>query len=321
MTILRLGFKIPFAPQHRVISIPWVNKNTEILCLKGRNFTSSAPVGYSPKKSRKGHESENFLPLGGSERDKYHSTSGELEVEIAKNGRHTGRHLFLDVKNQNRNGTCKLDTLHAHSKQEFGDDEFTEDPEDVVEEMITSEVENFHKQDLQAGETMKIVENSAIKVLATRAFTSVELRKKLHGKRFPSDVIERVIDSFKSRGLINDSLYAESFSQSRWSSASWGPMRIKQALLKKGISQADAEKAVKLVFEDSESSEAQESTFGLSKLSMDHLYIQASKQWFRGQDVPKETRKSRIIRWLQYRGFNWGVISFILKKLESECPH
>lgn len=61
----------------------------------------------------------------------------------------------------------KEDIDHAFAL-EFGDDEFTEDPEDVVEEMITSEVENFHKQDLQAGETMKIVENSAIKVLATR---------------------------------------------------------------------------------------------------------------------------------------------------------
>lgn len=30
------------------------------------------------------------------------------------------------------------------------------------------------------------------------------------------------------RGLINDSLYAETFSRSRWSSSSWGPKRIKQ---------------------------------------------------------------------------------------------
>lgn len=82
------------------------------------------------------------------------------------------------------------------------------------------------------------------------------------------------------------------------------------------MSNADAEKAVKLVFEDGECT-GQELKLGLSKLSMDHLFVQASKQWLRGQDVPEETRKSRIIRWLQYRGFNWGVISFILKKLES----
>lgn len=89
--------------------------------------------------------------------------------------------------------------------------------------------------------------------------------------------------------------------------------------MKKGVSEVDAENAVKLVFEDGESSD-QESNLGLSKVSMDQLYIQASKQWLRGRDLPKETRKSRIVRWLQYRGFNWGVVSIILKKLESECP-
>jgi hypothetical protein len=31
------------------------------------------------------------------------------------------------------------------------------------------------------------------------------------------------------RGLLNDGYYAESFSQSRWQSSTWGPRRIKQA--------------------------------------------------------------------------------------------
>lgn len=93
-----------------------------------------------------------------------------------------------------------------------------------------------------------------------------------------------------------------------------------QALLQKGVRDDEVEKAIKLVFKDEESGGDNGSSHGLSKLSMDHLYVQASKQWLRSQDVPKETRKSRIIRWLQYRGFHWGVISFILKKLESEYP-
>ena len=97
---------------------------------------------------------------------------------------------------------------------------------------------------------------------------------------------------------------------------------MNQALVKKGISEADAGNALKLVFENQvgDSNDDQESTLGLSKLSMDHLLIQASKQWLRGQDVSKETRKSRIVRWLQYRGFNWGVIGSIVKKLESQYP-
>lgn len=92
---------------------------------------------------------------------------------------------------------------------------------------------------------------------------------------------------------------------------------FEQALSNKGVSEADTDKALKLVFEDGDSDE-QESKVGMSNISMDQLLIQASKQWLRGQDVPKDTRKSRLIRWLQYRGFNWDVVNFVLKKLESQ---
>lgn len=93
-----------------------------------------------------------------------------------------------------------------------------------------------------------------------------------------------------------------------------------QALSKKGVSQADAEKAVELVFKEEDSDVDQKSIIGLSKHSINHLYVQASKQWVRGHDVPEETRKSRIIRWLQYRGFDWDVINLMLKKLEKQDP-
>ncbi|TQE05405.1 hypothetical protein C1H46_008995 [Malus baccata] len=195
--------------------------------------------------------------------------------------------------------------------------ELIEEPEEVFEELNILEEKKCPEQGVVQG-IKHDAEQVAIKLLATRAFTAVELRKKLCGKNFPLGTVEAVIDDFISRGLINDSLYAEAFSRSRWSSLSWGPRRIKQALFNKGVSNVDAEKAIKLVFEEGKPDEDEELIHGLSKLSMDNLVVQASKQWLRGQEVPKETRKSRIVRWLQYRGFSWGVISFILKKLESE---
>lgn len=92
-----------------------------------------------------------------------------------------------------------------------------------------------------------------------------------------------------------------------------------QALRLKGVSEADAEKAIKLVFKDGQSGEDQ-SRFGLSKSSLDQLYAQASKRWLQSQSQPVEKRKSKIIQWLQYRGFNWGVVNGVLKKLESDFP-
>ncbi|XP_061337640.1 uncharacterized protein LOC133284596 isoform X2 [Gastrolobium bilobum] len=194
-----------------------------------------------------------------------------------------------------------------------------EEVKEAVEELTIHEAGDSCEQDLiQIEKFTSDVEQSAIKLLAARALTAVELRKKLLGKRFSPNAVEAVINKFQRSGFINDRLYAESFSQSKWSSSSWGPRRIRQALFNKGVSQADAERAVEVVFKDNDCAGDQNSVNGLSKHSIDHLYAQASKQWFRGQNVPKETRKSRIVRWLQYRGFDWNVINFILKKLDRQ---
>lgn len=104
------------------------------------------------------------------------------------------------------------------------------------------------------------------------------------------------------------------------STFTWLNVVVCQALFQKGVSEVDAEESIKLVFGDKGSNGDEELIHGLSKHSMDQLVVQASKQWLRGHNVPKETRKSRIVRWLQYRGFNWGVICFILNKLEHEYP-
>ncbi|CAI8587066.1 unnamed protein product [Vicia faba] len=195
-----------------------------------------------------------------------------------------------------------------------------EEGSDQMEEVLTiPQTGDSCEQDfIRLDKSTNDVEQSAVKLLASRALTAVELRKKLLSKRFSPNAVEAVINKLQRQGFINDKLYAESFSQSRWSSSTWGPRRIKQALFKKGVSQSDAEKAVEVVFKDKKDCDGEEkSIINMSKQSMDHLYVQASKQWFKGENVPKETRKSRIIRWLQYRGFDWNVISIIVNKLDK----
>uniref|UniRef100_A0A1D1YBJ6 Regulatory protein RecX n=1 Tax=Anthurium amnicola TaxID=1678845 RepID=A0A1D1YBJ6_9ARAE len=190
---------------------------------------------------------------------------------------------------------------------------------DKHEEM--SENALSRKDKTQFNNVKENAEKMAIELLATRSFTTVELGKKLHGKKYPSDVIDLVILELKSRGLLNDGLFAESFSQSRWISSSWGPRRIKKALLQKGVNEADIDKATNLVFKDGNMCTGQRDTyFGMSKISMDRLFAQASKQWLRGQNTSLVNRRSRMVRWLQYRGFDWGITNFILKKLESKYP-
>ncbi|KMT12639.1 hypothetical protein BVRB_4g090990 isoform A [Beta vulgaris subsp. vulgaris] len=212
---------------------------------------------------------------------------------------------------------CKLNQANNsfYGVMDNGDMEAFE--EDVEEMQFYDGVGEGNLEISNTCRTKQAAEKLAIELLGKRAFTGVELRKKLIAKNFSLNVVETVLSEFQDRGLINDRLYAETFSHSRWKSSSWGPRRIKQALVKKGVSEVDVKKAVKLVFEDGEDCEQRSST-RLSDSSLQQLYVQASKHWQRSQNVTHETRKARVIRWLQYRGFDWAVVSIILKKLESE---
>ncbi|URD97112.1 Glycosyl transferase family 8 [Musa troglodytarum] len=139
--------------------------------------------------------------------------------------------------------------------------------------------------------------------------------------RIKQDAEQMAIELLSGRGLINDGLYAESFSHSRWLSSTWGPKRIKKALRHKGVNEKVADKATKEVFEEDDTGGGNWNIqHGMSKHSMERLYLQASKQWFRSQDSSPQIRKSRIVRWLQYRGFSWGITSNILRRLESDYP-
>ncbi|KAL9249471.1 Regulatory protein RecX-like protein [Drosera capensis] len=196
--------------------------------------------------------------------------------------------------------------------------ELMDNDDELDEELLTiNNRKEAEQQELEFSQTNHDAEKCAVELLASRAFTTMELRKKLKAKGFALSVVDRVVRDFRSKGLINDYLYAETFSRSRWTSSTWGPGRINQALKRKGVNQADAKKAIESVFGE-DGADGEESSCDLSTSSMDQLFVQASKKWLLSRNLPRETRKARIIRWLQYRGFDWGVVSMIVKKLESQ---
>ncbi|XP_011095594.1 uncharacterized protein LOC105175002 isoform X1 [Sesamum indicum] len=307
--------------QFRVFLIPWVKRKSGIICCaKGRDYSSSFPVKYIPNKSSR-NEGNEVVSLPQRYLNKRHDEP-ELNVATANISKSASRRI-LDVESMNHDACSTSNISHGLSfevEEEIeGDfmavnDEFIEEPDEIIDN--SSQI----CLGIQSGYSRQDVEKSAIELLASRAFTAVELKKKLQGKSFPLEIVDAVITDYQNRGLINDCLYAETYSRSRWSSSSWGPRRIRQALFKKGVSEVDAEKAIKLVFENGEGGGDQDSGIAMSKHSIDQLYVQALKQWQRSNGAPQETRKSRIVRWLQYRGFNWSVIKYVLKKLESDSP-
>ncbi|KAH1263858.1 hypothetical protein GmHk_02G006148 [Glycine max] len=264
-------FKISSHLPSRVFSIPQTIWKSQIVCLKSRDFSSSVPVRYISSTSCMVKILETALPV----KSLGYCSCPDVNVLKINGGKDVHATIAHCEISQEPKEICP-DLLFDDIEQGSFDQ-----MEEVGELTIHEGGDSCDEELIQINKFTSDVEEAAIKLLASRALTALELRKKLLGKRFSPDEVEA-------------------------------------ALFKKGVSQADAEKAVEVVFKDNDCAEDLKSVIGLSKHSMDHLYTQASKQWFRGQNVPKETRKSRIVRWLQYRGFDWNVINFILKKLDRQ---
>ncbi|KAK9006110.1 hypothetical protein V6N11_035156 [Hibiscus sabdariffa] len=216
-----LSFKFSPTLQFRAFSIPWMNGNQGIFWLKGREYSSSVPVRYMPKKPLENEEPEtssNSKDLRKNQSHKY-SASNSFGREFTDN-----RSSIVDKTTQTRGGMFNKNALYDDVKQ---DHDIMKNPIEVVEEMPQGQ-DICGKSSLQVCKGLLDAEKSATEFLAARAYTAVELRKKLLGKRFPPDIVKTVISDFQNRGLINDSLYAETYSRSRWSSSTWGPRRIKQ---------------------------------------------------------------------------------------------
>ncbi|ONK82017.1 uncharacterized protein A4U43_C01F35270 [Asparagus officinalis] len=323
--ITKLKMAIFAANRGLQISLEIKSRSLLISSLAKKEYSTSGPVRYVPKSHTQIKNPQKAPALGSCEKKegifvknraleskrnasrlpKFHNFHAEHSSDI-----------FEQVEEDPELNNANSFTL------EFMDTDLGSNSEHALDEISNPhEVSMNEKGDLLSRSIRQDAEKVAIELLAVRAFTELELKKKLCGKKFPPKIVDSVITDIKCRGMLNDGLYAESFSRSRWLSSSWGPRRIKQALVQKGVNVTEAENAITQVFEgDDAEGQSQTVQHGMSKSSMDRLFLQASKQWLRGQNTSPENRKARIVRWLQYRGFNWGVTSFILKKLEADYP-
>ena len=73
------------------------------------------------------------------------------------------------------------------------------------------------------------------KALSVRDRTVAELRAYLEGKRVEPDVIDEVVTELERSGALDDARYAERFTDDRRSLSGWGPERIEQELVRRGV--------------------------------------------------------------------------------------
>ncbi|RVX14567.1 hypothetical protein CK203_012060 [Vitis vinifera] len=185
-----------FSPAFRM------TKNNALCCMKNRAY-GSVPVRYIPKKSYKVEDSKS---LKSSEDEEIQDC---VRIRASDGGRSYRTTFAWDEKNkiQDKKPMNNL-IFDAESESEEAIDcdvrvvdfEFMQEPEDVVKEFRIYQEKDYPELDVsQVNKSKQDAEKLAIELLATRAYTAVELKKKLHGKRVACDITEAVINDFQSR--------------------------------------------------------------------------------------------------------------------------
>lgn len=148
---------------------------------------------------------------------------------------------------------------------------------------------------MAALDTPIAIRKVAMDLLAMREHGRVELKRKLLRKGATPELLDEVLDKLTQDKLLSEQRYLEAYIRSRANSG-YGPVRIQQELMERGINKADISQSL------------QETDYDWNDL--------LQQAWQRKFNIlPKDAKeKAKQGRFLLYRGFSMEAISKLLNK-------
>ena len=138
----------------------------------------------------------------------------------------------------------------------------------------------------------------ALRLLSVRDRSRKELEDRMRTKGFKKSDIKSVISSLRKSGLLDDAQFAASFVRAK-AHRMWGPKRILFELLKKGVRESTARKALARYY-DEESVRAR----AISK---------AAKLLHQHADLDERHRTKKVYDYFARRGHNSDFIMDVLE--------
>lgn len=155
---------------------------------------------------------------------------------------------------------------------------------------------------LTPSEAEQLARAVALRLLTAMPRTRFELSKKLAERDVPAQAIEVVLDRFEELKLIDDQAFAAAWVESRSRSKGFARSRLKQELLRKGVSAQDLEPALDQVDSDVERARCQE--LALKKLGTRCLPPAGPGQADRAE---RDKILRRVIGFLARKGYPGGM--------------
>lgn len=147
--------------------------------------------------------------------------------------------------------------------------------------------------------------DSAFRLLGRRHHSTSELRTKLIKKKYPKEIIEKVLTDLTDQALLNDEQFAIAYLEERLVKKKIGFNKLKAELFKKGIERKIIDNVLLSV--DHELSYEQ----ALELANRKRLTLQ-------GKEKDKKKLKSKIFSFLSSRGYETDVIMKVLNNIGSD---
>lgn len=149
----------------------------------------------------------------------------------------------------------------------------------------------------------KSLESTALRLLATKAYSVEALRQKLLAKQFAAAEIEELLDAYQAKGYLNDAEYASAFARTQQKLRYLAPRSIAMELKKRGIAQQHTDSALEGY--DSE-------------LQLETAIKLLRTRWQRMADLDAPVRGRRAASLLARRGFSSSISIRAIAQVEAE---
>ncbi|PKL83134.1 MAG: hypothetical protein CVV24_06545 [Ignavibacteriae bacterium HGW-Ignavibacteriae-3] len=150
--------------------------------------------------------------------------------------------------------------------------------------------------------TILKIKDSAYRLLGRRQHSTSELRNKLSRKKYPKDIIEKVLAELADKNILDDEKFAVAYLEERAVKKKIGINKLKSELFRKGIKREIIDKVLLRV--DPDLSYHSASELALKKLSA-----------LNKKNTDEKKLNTKIYAFLNSRGFESEIIMRVLNEL------
>ncbi|MDD3095235.1 MAG: RecX family transcriptional regulator [Candidatus Neomarinimicrobiota bacterium] len=157
--------------------------------------------------------------------------------------------------------------------------------------------EDILKISLKADEVF--TREKALELLSMREHSRRELSIKLRQKGYQAEIISKVLDNLESRNYISDTRFSGLYAEELIRSRRLGPLKVREKLFSRGIS-GDRIREILSGYGQEEQAENCRYHFEKKRLQI--------------REENPEKAAEKMIRYLQGKGFDWEIISRIVRE-------